>query len=154
MKLSEIIQRCVPSRLLSESASIRPEHDKRVLYERRKPRSGQTPLLLPILATETYRWGHRGLANLKLWPGQELRTALIPGFWRVRPNGAGQLDSHHGALRINWALFSDEGRSLPANDPKLNIWRLLTDERRHYASDSTQFDLDLKANRLSRRADY
>src|ERR1700722_18293556 len=71
--------------------------------------------------------------------------------WHARPNRAGQLDRHHGALRVNWALFSDEGCSLTANRPDLDIWRRFADDGRHYASDSTEVDLDLIVSRLSRR---
>ena len=51
-------------------------------------------------------------------------------------------------------MFSDERGSLAADDPKLNVGRLLTDHGRHYARDSAKFDLDLIVVCLSGSAGY
>src|SRR6185437_3975712 len=69
-----------------------------------------------------------------------------------RPLGTGQLNRHHRPFRIERPLLSGEGRGRAADGPYLNMrWRL-ADQRRHQSCDSTEIDLDLIVNRLSRRA--
>jgi len=79
--------------------------------------------------------------------------SLIAGFGRVGPGGAGELDGHHGAVGIDGALFSDEGWGWCGDGPHLNIWRLLTDEGRNYASEAAKFDFDFIMDCLASRAD-
>src|SRR5438105_171974 len=72
---------------------------------------------------------------------------------QVRPDWASELNVQDGTAFVQRSLFSDEGWSLPANDPDLNIRWLLPNERRHHARDPSQLKLDLIMHRLTWGAD-
>ena len=67
------------------------------------------------------------------------------------------MDGPGGATLKKRTFFSHERRSLPADDPNLNLRRRLADQRRYYSSDASQLDLqheiDLLQEELKRDQD-
>jgi hypothetical protein len=78
---------------------------------------------------------------------------LESGGRLARPNRARQLDVPDGTALIEGTFFLDEGWSYSANDPDVNIRRLLANQRCYDPGDTSELDLDGIMHSLTRRAD-
>ena len=120
----------------------------------------------PTPTTKTCRWGPRsgdrrykgtgireqGAGNEGL-RDREANRRFNRRIWESRARRGWQVGWSSWGRRDRGALFSDKGRSWRGDGPHLNIWRLLADEGRHYASNSAELDFDLIIDRFASRAD-